>query len=147
MPMIELTVPKNALTKTKQNKLMKNLTDILLNWEGAPIDSAFAQSVSWGFVTEQEASMFYAAGAPIKQDHWRVEITVPQGALNEEKKQGLVKDVHEQFERVTGDKNLGVRLWCIITDIPSGNWGVNNEIITITEIARKVWKSERLKNA
>jgi len=30
--MIELTVPKNALTKTKQNKLMKNLTDILLKW-------------------------------------------------------------------------------------------------------------------
>jgi len=55
--------------------------------------------------------MFYVAGEPLKQDHWRVEITVPQGALNEEKKQGLVKDIHEQLEHVTGDKDLGVRLW------------------------------------
>ena len=48
MPMIELTTPKDALSQSKQNTLMKTLTNTLLKWEGAPIDSAIVQAVSWG---------------------------------------------------------------------------------------------------
>ena len=144
MPMIELTSPKGALTQSKQNALMKTLTNTLLKWEGAPIDSAVAQAVSWAFVNEKPAGTFYVGGKPITQDHWRVEITVPQGVLNENKKKGLVKDVQDTIAKITGDDNLGTRVWCIITDIPSGNWGADGKIFTITEIARAVHKSEKI---
>lgn len=142
--MIELTVPKDALSRPKQHALMKTLTNTLLKWEGAPIDSVVAQAVSWGFVTEKPTGTFYVGGEPIKQDHWRVEVTVPQGALDADKKKGLVKDVQEAIAKATGDDNLGIRVWCIITDIPSGNWGADGKIFTITEIARMVHKSKKI---
>lgn len=144
MPMIELTTPSNALTRSKQHALMKTLTNTLLKWEGAPIDSAIAQAVSWGFVNEKPTGTFYVGGELIKQDHWRVEITVPQGALDADKKKGLVKDVQDEIAKITGDDDLGIRVWCIITDIPSGNWGADGKIFTITEIARAVHKSEKV---
>ena len=144
MPMIELTVPSNALTRKKQHILMKTLTNTLLKWEGAPIDSAVAQAVSWGFVTEKPSGSFYVGGEPLREDHWRVQITVPQGALDETKKKGLVKDVQDEIAKASGDKNLGIRVWCIITDIPSGNWGADGKIFSITEIARMVHKSKKI---
>jgi len=142
--MIELNMPEKALSQDKQNKLMKTLTNTLLKWEGAPIDSQLAQDISWAFVTHTPKADFYVGGAPISQDHWRVKITVPQGTLDEDKKTGLVKDVQNEIAAITGDDNLGIRAWCIITEIPSGNWGADGKIFTITDIARLVHKSPKV---
>src|SRR5688572_8242401 len=93
MPMIELTLPQGALDKGAQDDLMEKLTFALLRWEGAPEDSDAAKTVSWGYVDERPAGNVYQGGKPEPQQPiYRVKVTVPDGALNDEKKSGLVAE-------------------------------------------------------
>ena len=139
MPMIELTLPENTLSQSDQNKLMKQLTNTLLKWEGAPIDNAMAQAISWGFVDQKPAGTFYVGGAPIEEDHWRVKVTVPEGVFDDDKKAGLVKDVTEIIETVASDNAAGFRCWCIIREVKDGNWGSDSKIFRRRDIVKMVY--------
>lgn len=139
MPMIELTAPKGALDNAAQDSLAKTLTDTLLKWEGAPVDNPVAQAISWLFVDEKEQGTFYVAGAPIREPHWKVKITVPEGVLDDEKKAGLVADVTQIVADFTEDSEVGPRTWCIIREVKDGNWGSDGEIFRRRDIVKAVY--------
>ena len=143
MPMIELTLPEGALAKQAQDKLMHDLTFALLRWEGAPEDSDAAKAVSWGYVDERPAGYVYQGGEPAPQrPTYRVQITVPQGALDDEKKSGLVAEATKLVLEAEGsDPNDGgalMRVWVLIREITDGNWGGAGRIFRLRDIARLV---------
>jgi phenylpyruvate tautomerase PptA (4-oxalocrotonate tautomerase family) len=143
MPMIELTLPEGALDKGAQDELMAELTTTLLRWEGAPEDSEAAKAISWGYVDERPAERVYQAGRPEPaQPTYRVKITVPEGALDAERKSGLVADVTRAVLTAEGsdpeDLAAGMRVWTIIREVTDGNWGGAGRIWTLRDIARAV---------
>jgi phenylpyruvate tautomerase PptA (4-oxalocrotonate tautomerase family) len=143
MPMIELTLPEGALDKAAQDELMEKLTFALLRWEGAPDDSEAAKLISWGFVDERPADRVYQAGRPSPaQPLYRVKITVPEGALDDERKSGLVAEVTEHVLTAEGsdpkDAAAAMRVWAIIREVTDGNWGGAGRIFRLRDIARAV---------
>jgi len=148
MPMIELTLPQGALNKTAQDALMERLTFTLLRWEGAPEDSDAAKSVSWGFVDERPTATLYQGGRPQPpQPLYRITITLPAGALDDERKSGLVAEATKHVLEADGagadDADAAMRVWVIIREVTDGNWGAGGRIFRLRDIARFVMGRER----
>ena len=139
MPMIDLTVTQGT---TDAHALVDDLTRTLLKWEGVP-GNPVADSISWGFVNEIPAGAHHVAhrsnanGKP----HYRVVATVPQGALDDERKAGLVADVTRTILEREGapvDVANAMRVWVFVNEVPDGNWGGAGRIMRFKDIARLV---------
>ena len=141
MPQIELTVPRGALSDAALDDLMGEMTATLLRWEGAP-DSAGAREVSWGYVHEVAPERTYHGGtnAASEPPRYRVDVTVPQGALDDAKKSGLVGDVTKLILAAEGtdDAAAPMRVWVIVHEVPDGNWGGAGRTWRLREIAQFV---------
>ena len=143
--MIELTLPEGALPKDAQDTLMHGLTFALLRWEGAPEDSQAARDVSWGYVDERPAGNVYRGGEPAPaQAIYRVKVTVPEGALDDEKKAGLVAEATKLVLEAEGsdpnDPQALMCVWVIVREVTDGNWGGAGRVFRLRDIARLVMK-------
>ena len=81
------------------------------------------------------AGQLRAAGkAPL----YRVVVSVPKGSLNDARKEGLVADVTEAIMRLEpceqwrADPN---RVWCLVNDVPDGDWGAGGRIVRLRDLA------------
>ena len=152
MPMIELTLPQGALDKASQDALMEQLTSTLLRWEGAPADSDAAKMVSWGYVDERPTATLYQGGRPQPAEPlYRVTVTVPVGALDDERKSGLVDEMTQQVLAADGaspdDEAAALRVWVILREVTDGNWGAAGRIFRLRDIARFVMGSRSRESA
>lgn len=137
MPMIDLTLPSGTLSDDAKATLMRTLTRTLLKWEGAKPGNTAAESIAWTFV--HEPALVTVAGAPAQQPRYRVVVGVPQAALDDAAKAGLVAEVTEQVLRA--EKNGedpapedAFRVWVIVDEITDGNWGGAGRIFRLAEI-------------
>jgi phenylpyruvate tautomerase PptA (4-oxalocrotonate tautomerase family) len=139
MPMIDLTVPQGTLDA---HALIDDLTKTLLKWEGVP-DNPVADSISWGYVHEVAPGAHHV-GHQANGDgpaRYRVLVTVPEGALDDERKSGLVADVTRTVLEHEGspiDVANASRVWVFIHEVPDGNWGGVGRIFRFKDIARMV---------
>jgi phenylpyruvate tautomerase PptA (4-oxalocrotonate tautomerase family) len=133
MPMIQLTLPVGALTTDTQRELQKTLAKTLLKWEGAP-DTAFFRAQAWSRVDEVSAGSF----AALEDDapRFRVDVTVPEGALSQRRTEGLVKEVTEHVLGAAGLTEAdALRVWVLIHEQAEGTWGAGGTIIKFKELA------------
>jgi phenylpyruvate tautomerase PptA (4-oxalocrotonate tautomerase family) len=140
MPMIQLTLPAGVLTAHARHELQKTLAATLLKWEGAP-DTPFFRAQAWSRVEEVSGNGFSALedDAP----RFRLDVTVPDGALSQRRKDGLVKEVTEKVLTAAGLAEadaLGV--WVLIHEQPEGTWGAAGNIVRFQELAALA-KAER----
>ncbi len=134
MPMIDVTAPKGALSPPIRDALVKRLTDCLLKWEGAPADSTAAQAIAWVFVHQTEADHFYVGGANPAEPRFRIEVTTPEGALDDENRAGLVKEIAEILEATVGPAASGLNHWVLLKEIKDGGWGAAGRIFRHKDI-------------
>ncbi|WP_405388127.1 tautomerase family protein [Streptomyces sp. NBC_01102] len=132
MPMIRLTVPVGALTKEGRTTVQRDLAAVLLRWEGAP-DTAFFRAQAWSYLVELPEGTQTTAedDAP----RFLVEVTVPQGALSERRKTGLVEDATKTVlsaADVAADDAL--RVWVLVNEQPDGTWGAGGSIIRYADL-------------
>jgi phenylpyruvate tautomerase PptA (4-oxalocrotonate tautomerase family) len=133
MPMIRLTLPAGALTADTRRDLQKMLAATLLKWEGAP-DTAFFRAQAWSHVDEVSGDGFRALedDAP----RFRVDVTVPEGALSQGRKEGLVKEATEHVLAAAGLTEAdALRVWVLIHEQPEGTWGAAGNIVRFQELA------------
>lgn len=103
MPMIDLTYPEGAVPDARRQALVEELTTVLLRAERAP-DTDFFRSVTWVYLHELPGKAVIAAGRPVREPTFRVEVRVPEGALSERRKEELVTEAtlaHRQRDRHT----------------------------------------------
>ncbi len=145
MPQIEFTLPRGALAADKIDALMGEMTTTLLRYEGAP-DNDASREISWGFV--HEAERVYNGGAPLDGGpaRYRVDVTVPDGALTPEKKNGLVGEITKLILDADGaaadDAAAAMRVWVLVHDLRDGNWGGAGRTWKLSEIAQLVGAGE-----
>lgn len=146
MPLLELTVPRDALDSGALDDLVDNLTRIILRCEGAPRGSDLARQVTWVDVQEVDA---YVAGKPAEQPRYRVVATVPEGALSAEAKARFIKETTQAVVAADGSDEPGVafRVWCIINEVPDGNWGADGRVFTFQDIVELIVKDPALAGA
>ncbi|MCA1194834.1 MULTISPECIES: tautomerase family protein [unclassified Saccharopolyspora] len=127
MPLIELTTPAGVLPPETGNQVQRDLAAALLKWEGAP-DTEFFRSLAWSHLREVPAGALITAADA--EPRFRADVTVPQGALSERRKAGLVAEVTEIVLRAAGlDRAAALRVWVLVHEQPDGSWGAGGEII------------------
>jgi len=134
MPMIDVTIPEGALKPEAEERLIKELTDILITHEGFGADNKIAQSVTNDFLHRPAA--VYVAGARSPTPRYRIVPTVPEGQYTDARRKALVKDVTDAVVRADGGKyeDVAPRVWVFPSEIPDGQWGSRGVIRRLPEI-------------
>ncbi|MFE4753816.1 tautomerase family protein [Streptomyces mirabilis] len=132
MPMIRLTVPSGALTEKGRKTVQRDLAAVLLRWEGAP-DTAFFRAQAWSYLVElpEGAQTTAEDDAP----RFLVEVTVPQGAMSERRKAGLVEDATKTVLGAAGlSQDDALRVWVLVHEQPEGTWGAGGSVIRYADL-------------
>ena len=132
MPMIRLTAPAGALTEQGRQSIQRDLAAVLLRWEGAP-DTAFFRAQAWSYLTElsEGAQTTAEDDAP----RFLVEVTVPQGALSERRKAGLVEEATKTVLAAAGlGPDDALRVWVLVHEQPDGTWGAGGSVLRYTDL-------------
>lgn len=142
MPMIEVTAPEGAVEPAAAERLREELATTLLHWEGAP-DTEFFREITWVYWHEIAADRLAVGGRPGGAPRFRVEVTVPEGALSQRRKDGLVADVHTAVTAAAGlDPARALHVWTLIREVPEGNWAATGQTIRFAEL-KKLSSAER----
>lgn len=140
MPMIQLTLPAGVLSAEKRRDVQKTLAATLLKWEGAP-DTAFFRAQAWSRVDEVDRGAF--AALEDDEPRFRVDVTVPEGALSDRRKEGLVKEATATVLDAAGLSEAdALRVWVLVHEQREGTWGAGGTIIRFAELAALA-KAER----
>ena len=131
MPMIQLTASTGALVGVDRAALRATLESTLLRWEGAP-DTPFFRAQAWSSVAEAD---FGSTEDTLPR--FRVDVTVPQGALSERRRTGLVDEATRVVLHASGlAPEQALQVWVLVHEQPEGSWGAGGEIIRFTELKR-----------
>ncbi|MGY2875503.1 phenylpyruvate tautomerase PptA (4-oxalocrotonate tautomerase family) [Marmoricola sp. URHA0025 HA25] len=132
MPQIQLTAPAGALTDQGRATIQKALAGVLLKWEGAP-DTAFFRAQAWSFLHELPAGA--QVTAEDDEPRFRVDVTVPAGALSDRRKSGLVEEVTQVVLAAAGlDAGEALRVWVLVNEQPDGAWGAGGQLIRYADL-------------
>lgn len=138
MPMIDVTLPKGALSEEQRNALGTRLTNTILKWEGAA-EIPFSRQITVVYFDERPAGSVYVAGEQETQPRYRVLITIPEGSIKEdERKAGLVEEVTRDVLEVDGsdDETASFRVWVFIHEVPDGHWAGAGQIFRLRDIVK-----------
>src|SRR5262249_56810749 len=115
----EAPVPAESLSEDAQQELARELGATLLRWEGAP-DTEFFRSITWAHVHALPAESMQTPDG-IADPHAVIEVSVPEGALSEKRKAGLVEETTRVVLDATGwDPKASWRVWTLIRRVPQG---------------------------
>ncbi|MGR6974925.1 tautomerase family protein [Streptomyces cynarae] len=132
MPMIRLTVPAGALTQEGRTTVQRDLASVLLRWEGAP-DTVFFRAQAWSYLIELPEGAQRTAEDDVPR--FLVEVTVPQGALSERRKAGLVEDATKTVLSAAGlAADDALRVWVLVHEQPEGTWGAGGSVIRYADL-------------
>ncbi len=131
MPLIDLTIPEGSISTERSAALLDELATTLLHWEGAP-DTEFFRSITWAYLHEIPANRVAVGGRPGGTPRFRVDITVPEGALSQRRKDGLIAGVHSAVVAAAGlDANSAeaLHVFTLIREVPEGSWGAAGQAV------------------
>ena len=132
MPMIRLTVPSGSLTEEGRRTVQRDLAAVLLRWEGAP-DTAFFRAQAWSYLVELPEGA--QTTAEDEAPRFLVDVTVPQGALSERRKAGLVQEVTKTVLAAAGPAEADVlRVWVLVHEQPDGTWGAGGSVVRYADL-------------
>jgi phenylpyruvate tautomerase PptA (4-oxalocrotonate tautomerase family) len=131
MPMIDVYAARG--TFGDKRKLIKALNEALMRWEQVPSISVFLDNTA-AFIHELEPDTL--ANAQGDSNYVRVQILTPTGALDRDKKLGVVKEMTDIIAAAANDPGLVERTWVLITEAPDGGWGIDGHAYTSEEIAQ-----------
>ena len=133
MPMIQLTAPTGALPRDAHERLQHDLATTLLKWEGAP-DTAFFRAQAWAYLIELPEGAQTTAEDALPR--FRIDVTVPDGALSDRRREGLIKDVTGLVLDSAGVTEAdALRVWVLIREQPEGTWGAGGAVVRFSELA------------
>ncbi|MDN7773988.1 MULTISPECIES: Tautomerase enzyme [Burkholderia cepacia complex] len=144
MPMIDALWPENALTPEAEARLVKELTDILIEAEGYDPASPIAQRVT--VLHLHRPAAIYIGGERTDTIRYRITPSVPEGQYTDESRCWLVRQVTEAVARAENRPfdDVAPRVWVFPTEIPDGAWGTRGAIWTLPAIhALLAGESER----
>lgn len=145
MPLAEMTMTRGALPEHSIGLLAQEITNILLDHQGARPGSEAASAITCLEITEVEPTRLFFGGVPVGDNRYRVKFTIPSGAMSLERKSSLVEAVTRTVLAAEGtpwSEADAMRVWCIVSEIPDGNWASGGRIYRWREIVRWVMRTD-----
>jgi phenylpyruvate tautomerase PptA (4-oxalocrotonate tautomerase family) len=134
MPKVDVTIPEGQLSDDARTELPEQLAAALLRWEGAP-DTEFFRSISWAHLHELPAAAIRTPDGEASP-HAVIDVTVPQGALSERRRAGVVEEMTKIVLDATGwqSDDSHLRVWVLVHEVPDGFWGAGGQIIRFEQL-------------
>ena len=136
MPMIDLTFLRGSVDEETLSRLTDELVTVLLRAERAP-DTSFLRDNSWVYLHPLDPAQLSVGGRGPGAPRFRVDLTVFEGALNQDRKEQLAADVHAAVCAAAGIEPKGARafhVWTLIHEIPEGNWAGGGKVIYYQQV-------------
>jgi phenylpyruvate tautomerase PptA (4-oxalocrotonate tautomerase family) len=136
MPMIDLTYVRGSLDDEALGRLTDELVTALLRAERAP-DTPFLRDNTLVYLHDLDPAALSVGGRGPGSPRFRVEMTVFEGALSQDRKERLAADVHAAVCTAAGIEPDGARafhVWTLIHEIPEGNWAGGGKIIYYQQV-------------
>jgi phenylpyruvate tautomerase PptA (4-oxalocrotonate tautomerase family) len=136
MPMIDLTYLRGSLTDQALGVLTEELVTALLRAERAP-DTPFVRDNTLVYLHALDPAAQSVGGRGAGAPRFRVEMTVFEGALSQDRKERLAADVHAAVCAAAGIEPEGERalhVWTLIHEVPEGNWAGGGKIIYYRQV-------------
>lgn len=134
MPMLDITIPVDALSPKAETALLEKLTDLLLTHEGVDPKNPAARLLAKVFV--HRPARLFVAGQQATEPHYRIVSSVPEGQYDDERRSAMVASVTnavldaEEGARPRDPK----RVWVFANEIPEGTWGGDGKIQGLADI-------------
>jgi phenylpyruvate tautomerase PptA (4-oxalocrotonate tautomerase family) len=146
VPIFELTYPQGALDAEAREQLMEDLTTALLRAERAP-DTDFFRNVTWSYVHELPEGSVHAAGRPVTEPTFKVDVTTPEGALSDRRRAELVDQATKLIRDAAGiPEDQALRVWVLCHEVAEGSWGAGGHVVQFQQL-REIAAGEREKAA
>ncbi len=135
MPMLDAYIPAGALEPQAEERLLADLTDILLKNEGADPSNEQVRSIAWLFV--HRPAEVYVAGTRASAPRYRFIASVPEGQYNPERREAMVSTITDAVLDAEGGayERDPARVWVFTPEIPEGTWGGEGRIVKLEDIA------------
>jgi phenylpyruvate tautomerase PptA (4-oxalocrotonate tautomerase family) len=135
MPMLDVFIPKGALSAEAEERLLSQLTDILLRNEGADPSNPVVRSIAWVFLHRPAA--VFVAGEQAAEPRYRIVASVPEGQFDDARRASMVKEVTDAvLDAEDGAYPRDpMRVWVFPTEVAEGTWGAIGRINTLADIA------------
>lgn len=143
MPMLDAYIPDGALSPDAEQRLLTELTEILLRWEGADPNNAFVRSIAWVFLHRPVEVL--VGGSPAEAPRYKIVVSVPEGQFDDERREGMVAAVTDAVLRAEGSTRArdAYRVWVFANEVPDGTWGGGGRIQRLADIATFVLGGDR----
>jgi phenylpyruvate tautomerase PptA (4-oxalocrotonate tautomerase family) len=134
MPIFEVTYPQGALTEEARSELMEGLTTALLKAERAP-DTDFFRSVTWSYLHELPTGAVHAAGRPVTEPTFKIDVTTPEGALSDRRREEFVAEATGLVRQAAGiSEEDALRVWVLHHEVAEGSWGAGGQVIRFEQL-------------
>jgi phenylpyruvate tautomerase PptA (4-oxalocrotonate tautomerase family) len=125
---MDVVYPAGALSDDARRDLLASLWSTCLRWEGIARNDATA-SISWVYLDERPRDSIAVGGLPLTQTVYRAHVKVMSGMMDQERVDGMVRDVTDALLAADGSTGDGrPRVFCLVEEVPSGTWGVDGTI-------------------
>ena len=133
MPMLDAYIPAGALEAQAENRLLAELTDILIVNEGADPENPQVRSIAWLFVHRHE---MFVAGVPAESPHYKFVCQVPEGQYNDERRAATTATITQAVVEAEAGRwpNPEFRVWVFTWEVPDGTWGGAGQIFRLPDI-------------
>jgi phenylpyruvate tautomerase PptA (4-oxalocrotonate tautomerase family) len=144
VPVFDLTYPQGALAPEARAKLLDELTTAILRAERAP-NNDFFRGVTWGYVHELPSELVVAAGRPVEKPTFKVDLTTPQGALSDRRREEFVVEATRLVREAAGiPEEEALRVFVMMHEVAEGSWGAAGQVVRFQEL-REIARGEREK--
>ena len=136
MPMIDVTYVRGSVDDQVLTGLTDELVTALLRAERAP-DTPFLRDNTVVYLHALQPAAQLVGGREPGAPRFRVEMTVFEGALSQDRKEQLAADVHAAVCTAAGIDPRGPRayhVWTLIHEIPEGNWAGGGKVIYYQQV-------------
>jgi phenylpyruvate tautomerase PptA (4-oxalocrotonate tautomerase family) len=89
----------------------------------------------------------HAAGRPVTEPTFKVDVTTPEGALSDRRRAELVDQATKLILEAAGiPEDQALRVWVLCHEVAEGSWGAGGHVVQFQQL-REIAAGEREKAA
>lgn len=146
MPLMHLTFTRGAVPPGRVQAFANDMMDVVLRHHVAAKLREQLVPVFRIRITEVDPEMHLTGGRPLGKPVYDVELVVPAGSVEGDRRDRLVRDLTETVlaeEGVPWSEEDAHRVWIIVRDIPDGKWAVGGVAISARYILEYLIRMKR----
>jgi phenylpyruvate tautomerase PptA (4-oxalocrotonate tautomerase family) len=138
MPLLDVYIPRDALSADAEQTLVATLTDLLLECEGVDPGNRTGRHLAWVFVHRPEV---YVAGRPPGSPRYRFICQVPEGQYDAQRRARMTAGIIEAV--IAAEDGAFAhperRIVIFTCEVPEGWWSGGTGALGLADIYELVW--------